>query len=303
MVDNRPISKSIPVELKTISNWTFAARMATWAGILVAGGILTAGSAPLTVALGIVILGIGIAHGVELCHQALHNTGFTHPRLNEIIGMALGLPLLVSFYEYRISHLAHHKNVGTPEDTEYFDYGERPLTFRQFLATLSMRQHYMRFFRNFGLFLTDRPIPGVREKHQPTLRRYYIAVIGFVVLLGAIGILTGTGWRPILTWIAAMVLVAGPVHALIEFPEHYKCNAQTKDVLHNTRSIQTGWFMTWFTNGNNFHVEHHMYPTVPLQNARQIHDILYPDHAYHNNGYREFYISLFRDMRQGGQRA
>jgi len=59
MVDNRQISKSIPVELKTISNWAFAARVAIWASILVAGGILTAGSAPLTIALGIVILGVG----------------------------------------------------------------------------------------------------------------------------------------------------------------------------------------------------------------------------------------------------
>lgn len=281
--------RSIPVELKTISNRAFALRVGIWAALLVAGGILASGTVPLTIALGILLLGIGIAHGVELCHQALHNTGFTSTRLNEIIGVVLGVPLLVSFYEYRISHLAHHKNVRTSEDTEYFDYGDGPLTFRQFLSTLSMRQHYARFFRNFALFMTGRPIPNFRDKHQPILRRYYYVVIGFVVALAAAGILTETGLRPFLTWVAALVLVAGPIHALIEFPEHYKCDADTKDILHNTRSIQSGWFMTWFTNGNNFHVEHHMYPTVPLQNARHVHDILHPDHAHYNYGYLEFY--------------
>ena len=185
--------------------------------------------------------------------------------------------------------MAHHKNVGTSEDTEYFDYGDGPLTFRQFLSTLSMRQHYARFFRNFALFMTGRPIPNFRDKHQPILRRYYYVVIGFVVALAAAGILTETGLRPFLTWVAALVLVAGPIHALIEFPEHYKYDADTKDILHNTRSIQSGWFMTWFTNGNNFHVEHHMYPFVPLQNARHVHDILHPDHAHYNYGYLEFY--------------
>ena len=85
--------------------------MAIWASILLVGGLLSSGTATLTIAFGVVILGLGIAHGVELCHQALHNTGFTNSSLNEIIGVALGLPLLVSFYEYRISHLAHHKHV------------------------------------------------------------------------------------------------------------------------------------------------------------------------------------------------
>ena len=80
----------IPVELKTISNWAFATRVVIWVGILVAGGILAAGYAPLTIVLGIVILGVGFAHSVELCHQALHNAEFTHPRLNEIIGVVLG---------------------------------------------------------------------------------------------------------------------------------------------------------------------------------------------------------------------
>ena len=301
MVEARSIRRDIPVELKTISNWAFAARVVIWVGILVAGGILAAGSAPLTIVLGIVILGVGFAHGVELCHQALHNTGFTHPRLNEIIGVVLGLPLLVSFYEYRISHLAHHKNVGTPEDTEYFDYGERHLTFRQLLSALSMRQHYLRFFRNLVFFLTGRSIPGFRERHQPALRVFYITVIGFVMLLGIIGVLTGAGWRLILTWIAALVFVAGPVHALIELPEHYKCNSLSKDILQNTRTIKSGYLMTWLTNSNNFHVEHHMYPTVPLQNARKVHDIIYPKHKHYNRGYREFYFSLFRDMRKGGK--
>ena len=69
--------KSIPVELKTFSNRVFAVRVAIWAALLVAGGLLAAGTVPLTIALGILLLGIGIAHGVELCHQALHNTGFS----------------------------------------------------------------------------------------------------------------------------------------------------------------------------------------------------------------------------------
>lgn len=89
--------RSIPVELKTISNRAFALRVGIWAALLVAGGILASGTVPLTIALGFLLLGIGIAHGVELYHQELHNTGFTSKSLNEIIGVVLSVPLLVSF--------------------------------------------------------------------------------------------------------------------------------------------------------------------------------------------------------------
>jgi fatty acid desaturase len=283
----------IPAELKSVSNISFGWRALVWVAILSGGAYLASSQNAITISLGIVILGLGIAHGVELCHQALHNTAFTNGKANEILGLAMGLPLLVSFYEYRISHLAHHKYVGTPEDTEYFDYGDGPLSIWSFLGILSMWRHYARFIGNLGRFAAGKPIPGFREKHQSILRIYYMAVIAFVAALVAFGLLSGNGLRPLLTWVAAMVLVAGPVHALIEFPEHYKCDSDTKNILLNTRSIQTNWFMSWFTNGNNFHVEHHMHPTVPLQNARQVHSILHPEHGHYNNGYRTFYRSVF----------
>ena len=291
-----PKIQSIPVELKAISNAAFTMRIFVWISFLLAGGLLSLQSNSLVVVLGIIILGIGIAHGVELCHQALHNTGFTSNKLNEIFGIALGVPLLVSFYEYRISHLAHHKYVGTPNDTEYFDYGDGPLTYRQFFLALAMIKHYSQFLKNFALFCIGQPIPNFRDRHQALLRRYYYCVIAFVFSLVLLGNLTQTGLRPLATWLITMLFVAGPIHALIEFPEHYKCDASSKNNLQNTRSIQTNQLMTWFINGNNFHVEHHMHPNVPLQNARKVHDILHPNHAHYNHGYREFYGNLIGDM-------
>lgn len=293
--------KRIPIKLKSVSNFEFGWRVALWIAILTIGAHFSSDDSMIMIILGISLLGIGIAHGVELSHQALHNTGFTSSKANELFGVAMGLPLLVSFYEYRLSHLAHHKHVGTPEDTEYFDYGEGPLSVLSFVGILSMWRHYVRFLSNFGSFLTRRPISGFREKHQAKLKRFYITFIAFVLLLVAVGILSGTGARPFITWLAAMFLVAGPVHALIELPEHYQCDGNTKNTLYNTRSIQTNRLMTWFTNGNNFHVEHHMHPTVPLQNVRQVHDILHPEHGHYNHGYRDFYRSVFsHDGSTGG---
>src|SRR5215831_10860504 len=60
-----------------------------WTGVLLTKGVL--------VFLSIVPLGLVYAHAVELQHQCLHNTGFRSKRWNRWVGVALGLPSLVSF--------------------------------------------------------------------------------------------------------------------------------------------------------------------------------------------------------------
>ena len=97
-----------------VSSMAFAWRVGLWAGMVVAGAWLTMPGDPWVRLLGLVLLGAGMAHGVELSHQALHHTGFQSRRLNEVLGVAMGLPMLVSFYEYRINHLKHHALLGTP---------------------------------------------------------------------------------------------------------------------------------------------------------------------------------------------
>ena len=78
------------------------------------------------------------------------------------------------------------------------------------------------------------------------------------------------------TWIFVKLwfipfLFSIPTHALVELPEHFGCNGQTPDVLKNTRSIRAGRFLIWFTNGNNYHAEHHWLPSVPTDKLEEVH--------------------------------
>lgn len=58
---------------------------------------------------------------------------------------------------------------------------------------------------------------------------------------------------------------------LVELPEHALCDRDSTDVLRNTRSITGSPLTTWFTNGNNLHVEHHAAMTVPMNRLRARH--------------------------------
>ena len=70
-------------------------------------------------------------------------------------------------------------------------------------------------------------------------------------------------------WLVPMLLVGQPIHLLVELPEHIGCAAASTDPLRNTRSIGGSWFSRWFTNGNNFHVEHHILPALSMDQLRK----------------------------------
>jgi fatty acid desaturase len=68
-----------------------------------------------------ILLGLAIAHGIELQHQAIHYTGFRNRILNIISGNLLGLPTLNSFTHYQTLHNWHHQKIGTKDDIEFFN--------------------------------------------------------------------------------------------------------------------------------------------------------------------------------------
>ena len=89
-------------------------------------------------------------------------------------------------------------------------------------------------------------------------------------------------------------LYTAPVHAQDEMPEHYRCDLTSTDPFRNTRTIESNAFMTWFTNGNNYHVEHHMMPNLPIERLHDLHGAIAPRIRYYHRTYRQFYSALLR---------
>ena len=98
------------------------------------------------------------------------------------------------------------------------------------------------------------------------------------------------------SWIVPLIALAAPIHTLVELPEHYKCNLDSVDVLENTRTIKSNSLMFWFTNGNNFHVEHHYAAAWPMDKLDILHEQIGHLIVNKNIGYREFYLIFIRDV-------
>jgi len=280
------------------SGVVFSLKLVVYVALIAHGMLFALSTYVVLKIVGILLIGAMYAHGVELQHQALHYQGFRSKRLNMVFGVLLGMPMLVSFHAYQDSHLRHHRLLGTPENKEFFDYGDQygasPVVNLGLWAwRLSMAAHYIQFAKNVAKLV----VPGASFGDNPlvsrAIRRDHLLMVAAIALLAGVSIALHT-WFAVWVWVVPLVFVVAPVHALVEMPEHYRCDLTSTDPFRNTRTIESNAFMTWFTNGNNYHVEHHMMPNLPIERLHDLHGAIGPRIRYYNRTYRQFYYALLR---------
>jgi fatty acid desaturase len=283
--------KANPVKWKSV----FALKITLWI-VWTASGIygLCVVQGFVTTLLLQLLLGAAYAHGVELQHQALHQSGFSSRRANRLFGVLLGLPMLVAFSSYQDSHLYHHRKLGTPDDTEFFDYGNP--SDRNFLSIFKhffLINHFCDFLKNVIDALIWRTFKTKLLSQNPAKIRFEYLLIGVVFFGSFLFSLHYESEIFVKCWVVPLFFFAAPIHALIELPEHFECERGTRDVFQNTRSIKTHPIATWFTNGNNYHVEHHWLASLPIEKLVDIH-MQIDEHIVHlSPSYRSFYRSFF----------
>ncbi|GAA3962214.1 hypothetical protein GCM10022384_13150 [Streptomyces marokkonensis] len=91
------------------------------------------------------------------------------------------------------------------------------------------------------------------------------------------------------------LLLSIPMHFLLELPEHVLCDNDSTDVLRNTRTISGSRFSQWFTNGNNFHVEHHAAMVVPINRLSERHALAKEWATHTEESYVTFYRKVLRE--------
>jgi fatty acid desaturase len=240
------------------------------------------------------VLGMTYAHLVELQHECLHEHAYGRRWLNRLAGFVCGIPMLSSFSHYKYEHLRHHAYLGTPQNHEFFNYRFEGLgSVRGFLRACFHLGRYLDVFADIGRSLVGRTNPRViKPTAAKKIRTEYL---GFAAVLAAgIAFTVFTG-SPLLlfVWVLPALLVAEPVHFLVELPEHFGLNTQSDpDVLTNTRTVHGGRFAKWYTNGNDLHTAHHFHQGVPMAQVPKLHTIIEDRVEIVEPSYRSFYTNV-----------
>ncbi|MEU8953448.1 fatty acid desaturase [Streptomyces sp. NPDC048518] len=250
--------------------------------------------------IGILLIGLMFAHAAELQHETLHGLAYRGRRANRVVGVALGLPMLISFTAYRVAHMRHHRDLGTPGNREFFDYGDqygksehhsRFGTALTWLVRFTMAYHYWQFALGVGRALRGGAFDGESARNTRRIRVEHLlalAVVVAAVVLSVAYAATAVVW----IWLLPLVLVAAPVHALIELPEHFRCDTLDRSPFANTRTIKSNVLLTWYTNGNNFHVEHHLMPNLPIERLPDLHVEVRDRLRHYHSGYFAYFKSF-----------
>ena len=235
------------------------------------------------------LLGAMFAHCIELQHQCLHHTAYRSKKWNRFIGVLLGLPSLVSFSDFQYSHMRHHRHLGTPQDKEFFNHDYESLrSVWKFLPHLFLFPYHKELVKSIFNTLRGKLTRGdANAKVIKKIRTEYLIMALLLVGMATLSIVFQS-WIFVKLWFIPF-LFSIPTHALVELPEHFGCQEQTPDVLMNTRSIRAGKIAIWFTNGNNYHAEHHWLPSVPTDKLEELHQNLAPRMAYLEDSYWSFY--------------
>ncbi|PYC65541.1 stearoyl-CoA 9-desaturase [Micromonospora arborensis] len=277
----------------------FLGKLGVLALITAAGATLALRPEPLAVVAGVLLLAAMYTHAVELQHQVLHHSAFRRAWPHRLVGVPLGLPLFVVYSHYRVRHLQHHRFLGTPHDTEFFGFDTRQsLTFATLLRGSFDYHRVLVVLRDVVRSAAGRWNYEFGDI-SPKMRRHVVQehLVQGAAVLAATGLaLAGLGEYVLLLWVLPVV-AAVPMHFLVELPEHILCDTETTNVLHNTRSIRGSWLSTWYTNGNNLHIEHHAAMSVPINQLPARHEETRRLATHVERTYADFYRTLWQALR------
>lgn len=197
--------------------------------------------------------------GFTVFHESVHRTAHKNRRVNDALGWLPAIMLSFTYPVFRICHLKHHAHTNDPEqDPDHF-VAKTPAWLRP-AWLIGTAVNYRRLYSRHGW-------------GTPAERREQMGLD--VVILGAIpvGIITGTlSYVVVLFW--APFLLAGLfLFYAFDFLPHHPHDSTER--FHDTR-VQPGSVRHSILLGQNYHLIHHLWVSVPWFRYRQVYRALEP---------------------------
>ena len=199
-----------------------------------------------------------------LSHECAHGTAFRSRWLNETLFWISSLIYFEEPYYRRYSHARHHTYTWINKFDAQMPFNT-PMTFRGWLWEISGISYFVLIFKVVIVNAVGKFSHNIRDftpaSELPRLKWSARLFLSFYVLL-AIAIALGADW--ILWYLVLPRIVGGPVLFLYTLLQHIDMEEDQLDIRRSTRSFETTAFSRFLYMNMNYHVEHHMYPTVPF---------------------------------------
>ncbi len=227
------------------------------------------------------IQGILLIFLFTLEHECTHRTPFGPAAVNDWIGRACGMVLILPFGWFRAFHLAHHRHTNLPGLDPELE-GRKPETWRHWLIHVSGFPVWLSEVRLIVTLAIGRcKAPYLPIQALPRMQREaQIMLVLYAVLAATLG--TKLLWL----WVIP-VLLGQPFLRLYLLAEHGDCPF-VANMLENTRTTLTNRIVRFLAWNMPYHVEHHCAPTVPFHQLPALHQAIRAHLQVTSPGYAAF---------------
>ena len=251
---------------------------------------------PLTILIGIFVLGARQLGLGVIVHETGHRTLFASQKMNDFVGNWLAGYWVFSNKEtYMNGHLGHHKNAGTENDPDLANYKNYPVSRKSLTRKVTRDltgQLGWRRIRSIG-----RTFFKLNKLDQQN-RQAFLRSVGVNVLMLSTLAFFGIGWV-YLVWVIAFMTSHMLVVRIRQIAEHAAVpNKFSLDARENTRTLYINRLERFLIAPHqvNFHMEHHMLASVPIYRLETLHKLLLNKGYYADLNFERGYYNLLKQV-------
>jgi fatty acid desaturase len=269
--------------------------LSCWAWVIAAMLLVAIWPNVVTIIIALLIMGGRQLSFAILMHDCGHNSLFKSTKLNQFIGTWLvAAPIFSDMQTYSRQHSTHHKDVGTDKDPDLGNYAAYPISKASLLRKV-LRDLGGLTALKFWLYILK-----TRHPSQKSMVTNSALFRGLTVNLGVFlcCYVLNVAWL-YLIWLLAYNTTYFLFLRIRHVGEHAVVpNPNSRNMFENTRTTLSSWWERLLVCPVyvNYHIEHHLLPTVPPYNLPLMHRWLIAKEAYKNTPLPKGYIAMLRGV-------
>ncbi len=286
---SREITQGIEGEIERLHRldaWERTKEVAFFAALYGLGASLALyGRGVIPPLLAILLMGLALNSLPILLHEGLHGLLARDPRINHALSFLVGLPILMSATAYQKTHNDHHYELGRS-----LDYG----TYRQHMknAGLVWVAYFVQLVAGSVVYMIFIPILGFRAA---SWRSRWVIVAEYAVILAvAATVITVVSKQSLLLFWLYPMLVLNVLTNVRGLASH--ALGDPENLYLSSRTVTCSPLVSRLLLRENYHLEHHLFPTMPSYHLPQAHRLIWhrlPE-ALYSASYLDFLRTFFR---------
>jgi fatty acid desaturase len=231
-----------------------------------------------------------------MLHEGTHYRLCRNRKINDWVSeLVLAWPVLISARSYRANHFAHHRYLNTDRDPDWVRRrGDQNWVFPK--RPREMAVLLLGDLTGLGAVALVKLLRTVASRDTDVSKGFLMARYLYYAAVMAIAFRTGTAHLLLLYWFVPLFTCLVCIFRIRSIAEHSALGA-ARTPYAGTRTTLLSFLERIFLapNNVNYHLEHHLYPSVPFFQLPRLHALLCAKPEFRQAHMTRGYVGVLRE--------